>query len=313
MKRMEKKLHFRKDGSFKLMQLTDIHFTRDDDADHRTVALMRELIEAERPDFVMTTGDTVYGERNAEFLEKALAPVLEAGIPWGYVFGNHDVEFAGNREELFEQIQRLPGCMAWHDPASGDGVGNCVLELCGRSGAPEWLLFGVDSGDYCPFEQVGGYGYVTRRQIQWYRDKISEYERRADRFSAMVFMHMALPEHAEVWDYEVCYGTKRDGVGCSRINSGFFSAMLEAGHTKGVFVGHDHVNDYWGWLYGVALGYGRCTGFGTYGAQDYPRGCRVFRFREGDTESFETYERLEHGIVVDDPWIQHPIKKRDEG
>lgn len=310
---MGKTLTFRQDGAFKLMQLTDIHFTNDDAADHKTVALMRELIAAEKPDFIMTTGDTVYGERNIEFLDKALAPVLEAGVPWGYVFGNHDVEFASNKQELFSRLLEMPGCMAAHDPASGDGMGNCVLELQNHEGNAEWLLFGVDSGDYCPLPGVGGYAYVTPRQIQWYRDQIAAYEKRGLPFSSMVFMHMALPEYAEVWDYEICYGTKRDGIGCSRINSGFFSAMLEAGHTKAVFVGHDHVNDYWGRLHGVALGYGRCTGFGTYGAQDYPRGCRVFLFHEGDTERFETYERLEHGTLVDEPWTQHPLMKRDEG
>lgn len=310
---IEKKLYFCSDGGFKFMQLTDIHFTNDGEADHRTVALMRELIAAESPDFIMTTGDTVYGEHNLDFLEKALAPVIESGVPWGFVFGNHDVEFASNREELFARVTALPGCMSYHDPASGDGVGNCVLELCARNGTPEWLLVGMDSGGYSPLAQVSGYGWITRRQIDWYTGMIEGYARRLDRFSAMVFMHMALPEHAEVWDYEICYGTKRDGIGCPPLNSGFFAAMLEAGHTKGVFVGHDHVNDYWGWLYGIALGYGRATGFNTYGAQDYPRGCRIFTFHEGDTDGFQTYERLEHGIVVDDPWIQHPRKKRDEG
>lgn len=306
-------LRYRPDGTFKLMQLTDIHYSRDDDADRRTVELMRELIEAERPDFVMTTGDTVYGEKNAEYLEKALKPILEARIPFGYVFGNHDVEFAGDREALFERILELPGCMAWHDPASGDGKGNCYLNLVNREDKCEWMLFGIDSGDYCPLPQVGGYGYVTPRQIAWYRDRIARQAETGDPFSALVFMHMALPEYEQVWKYEVCYGTKRDGIGAPRVNSGFFSAMLEAGHTKGVFVGHDHVNDFWGRLYGIILGYGRCTGFGTYGAQDYPRGCRMFTFHEGDTQGFETYVRLEHGIVVDDPWIEHPKAKRDEG
>ena len=80
---IEKKLYFCSDGGFKFMQLTDIHFTNDGEADHRTVALMRELIAAESPDFIMTTGDTVYGEHNLDFLEKALAPVIESGVPWG--------------------------------------------------------------------------------------------------------------------------------------------------------------------------------------------------------------------------------------
>jgi 3',5'-cyclic AMP phosphodiesterase CpdA len=309
---MQKKLFFQDDGSFKLLQLTDIHFTQDDEADHRTVRLMRELIRAEQPDFIMTTGDTVYGERNLEYIEKALEPVAESGIPWGFVFGNHDVEFASNRTALFERVTQLPGCASWHDLASADGMGNCFWELCDQSGKAEWLLFGVDSGGYNPNQAVGGYGYVTDAQIKWYRKTIASYEQKEAPFSAMVFMHIALPEHLEVWNYEVCYGTKREGVGCSRVNSGFFNAMLEAGHTKGVFVGHDHVNDYWGRLYGVALGYGRCTGFGTYGAQDFLRGGRVFRFTKGQVDAFDTYVRLEHGIVVDEPWVQRPRKTRDE-
>ena len=38
---MEKRLRFREDGSFRILQLTDIHYTEDDERDHRTVALMR--------------------------------------------------------------------------------------------------------------------------------------------------------------------------------------------------------------------------------------------------------------------------------
>lgn len=311
---MDKKLYFREDGSFRLMQLTDIHYCQEDTAgDAKTIALMRELIQAEKPDFVMITGDAVYGPGCLEQLDVVMEPIVEAGIPFSFTFGNHDAEYAGNKAEILEKLKSYPGSRVFHDPESCDGMANHWLELCGRDGKAQWLIFGIDSGDYNPMKHVGGYGYVTHRQIQWYRDAIASYERQGDPFGAMVFMHAALHEHAEVWKYEICYGTKRDGSGHSRINSGFFSAMLEAGHTKGVFVGHDHTNDYWGLLYGIALGYGRCTGFGTYGAQDFPRGCRIFRFTEGDTENFVTYERLEHGIVVDDPWIQHPIQKRDEG
>ena len=311
---MDKKLFFREDGTFKLMQLTDIHYCQEDiPGDAKTLALIEELIQAERPDFVMITGDAVYGERNLEYLGRVMESVIRAGIPFSFTFGNHDAEYADNKAEIMETLRSMPGCRLWHDPASMDGAGNHFLELCGRDGRPQWLLFGIDSGQTNPMEHVGGYAYVTSRQIDWYRRTIASYEEKGDPFSAMVFMHTALHEHAEVWKYEICYGTKRDGCGHSRINSGFFSVMLEAGHTKGVFVGHDHTNDYWGRLYGIALGYGRCTGFGTYGAQDFPRGCRIFRFTEGDTDHFETYERLEYGIVVDDPWIQHPIEKRDEG
>ena len=88
---MGKKLFFREDGRFRLMQLTDIHYTQEDPAaDSRTIALMREMIRAEQPDFIMITGDTVYGPRAAELLKPALEPVLESGVPWCFAFGNHD-------------------------------------------------------------------------------------------------------------------------------------------------------------------------------------------------------------------------------
>ncbi len=39
----------------------------------------------------------------------------------------------------------------------------------------------------------------------------------------------------------------------------------------GTFVGHDHVNDFVGDLYGIRLCYGRATGFNTYGRQGFTR------------------------------------------
>ncbi len=310
---MEKKLHFREDGTFRILQLTDIHYTEDDERDHRTVALMRDLIRREQPDFIVTTGDTVYGEKNLEYLPLALAPLTESKIPWTFTFGNHDVEFAGNREELFAAVRRLPGCMAYHDPASLDGMGNHTIGIEDGEGRVRWLIFGMDSGDYNPLKQVGGYGFVTHNQIHWYQDQIRRQEQQGEDFGVLIFQHMALPEYAEVFRYETCYGTRREGFGCPRINTGFFAAMVQAGHNPSMFVGHDHVNDFYGKLYGVTLGYGRATGYGTYGAQDFARGGRVFVLNQEDASSYTTYVSLEGGIVVDDPWRYEPLEKRAEG
>lgn len=310
---MEKRLRFREDGTFRILQLTDIHYTEDDERDHRTVALMRDLIRREKPDFIMTTGDTVYGEKNMEYLPLALEPLTESGIPWSFVFGNHDVEFAGNRQELFDAVQKLPGCIAWHDEESQDGVGNHTIGIEDKEGRVKWLIFGLDSGDYNPMEQVGGYGFITPAQIRWYQGQIRRQEQEGEDFGVLAFQHMALPEYEEVFRYETCYGTRREGYGCPRVNTGFFFAMLQAGHSPSLFVGHDHANDFYGKLYGVTLGYGRATGFGSYGAQDFARGGRVFVLDQGDTASYETYVSLEGGIVVDDPWRYEPLERRAEG
>lgn len=308
---MRERLHFKEDGSFRILQLTDIHYTEDDERDHRTVALMRDLIRREKPDFIMTTGDTVYGEKNVEYLPLALEPLTESGIPWSFVFGNHDVEFAGNREELFAAVQKLPGCMAWHDETSLDGVGNHTIGIEDGEGKVRWLIVGIDSGDYNPLEQVGGYGFVTPNQIRWYQEQIRRQEREGTDFAVLAFQHMALPEHDEVFRYETCYGVKREGCCCPRINTGFFAAMLQAGHSPSLFVGHDHVNDYYGTLYGVTLGYGRATGYGSYGAQDFARGGRVFVLNRDNVSSYQTYVSLEGDIVVDDPWRYEPLERRE--
>ena len=39
-------------------------------------------------------------------------------------------------------------------------------------------------------------------------------------FGVLAFQHMALPEYAEVFRYETCYGTRREGYGCPRRRTG---------------------------------------------------------------------------------------------
>ena len=310
---MDSDLRFNEDGNIKIMQLTDLHYTNDDEADHKTVALMRQALKDEKPDFVIVTGDMVYGEHNLEFLPKVFAPLIESGCPWSFVFGNHDSEWGYSRTELLEAGMKMKGCIASHDSSSIDGVGNHVIEIKDKNNKTKWAIFAIDSGDYNPMEQVGGYACVTGNQINWYQNKIYELKNKYGDFSALAFQHMAVPEHLDVFKYEKCYGIKREGCGCPRVNSGLFYAMLEAGHTKGLFVGHDHANDYYGNLFGITLGYGRAGGYGTYGAPDHMKGARLFILNENNTESFETYVYLENGDVIKEPWGYVPLCRRDEG
>lgn len=302
-------LRFNEYGSFKVLQFTDIHFTDDNDVDARTTDLMRRLIAEEKPDFIMTTGDTVFGPDNGKNLGKALAPLVESGIPWSYVFGNHDTEEGIAYEELFPMVTGLAGCMAFHDESSGKGMGNHWLEVVDSMGVVKWVLFAVDSGSYNELDMVDGYGFVGRDQMDWYGDKIGELELRENKeFGVLTFFHIALPEFHELWCRQVCYGEKREEICSPRVNSGFFTAMLEAGHTRGVFVGHDHVNDFMGNLYGITLGYGRATGYNTYGHEGFERGTRVFVLDEKNTTEFDTYLRLADGCV-----IRNQVKHEPEG
>ena len=71
-----------------------------------TVAFLNELLDIEKPDFVVVTGDNVH--RGFEVRFQAVATntftsrVERRKIPWSAVFGNHDTDGGLSREGLLE-------------------------------------------------------------------------------------------------------------------------------------------------------------------------------------------------------------------
>ena len=115
-----------------------------------------------------------------------------------------------------------------------------------------------------------------------------------------MFFHIPLFEFGLMWDMDIAYpgrhgvvGERNECVCTGPFNSGLYAAILERGDVKGVFVGHDHINNYVGNYYGIYLGYSASTGFGTYGLDGSEKhrlkGARVFILDEDDPENFETY------------------------
>lgn len=305
------RVQFNENGSFKILQFTDIHYSNDNETDWETVALMRNILKEEKPDFIMITGDSVYGSKNRQLLSKALAPVVESKIPFSYVFGNHDTEDGEGYDSLVEELHTLPGCVFYEDKECTAGVGNHIIEIADENNQVQWILTGIDSGNYSDIKHIDGYAWIKKEQIEWYTKKITEYEKAYSKFSSLIFMHIALPEFHDVWNYEICYGEKREGICSPYINSGFFAEMQRVGHTKGVFVGHDHINDFYGTMYGITLGYGRATGYNTYGQENFLRGARVFVLEKDNIEQFQTYVRLADGTIIDKPKTHLPERKRD--
>ncbi len=55
-------LHFRADGTFTIVQFTDLHVKNGEPQDEETVALMAAILEAEQPDLAVLSGDVVDGK-----------------------------------------------------------------------------------------------------------------------------------------------------------------------------------------------------------------------------------------------------------
>ena len=303
---MDRTLKFGADGCFKIVQFTDVHWMNDSEEDRRTSAVERMVLKEERPDLVVFTGDTSVGTDNLVALRKALEPVEEAQVPFAVVFGNHDDEHGESKEALLAVQQESDLCLTQAGDPGISGLGNYILEIGSRNGdRTGWILYMMDSGTYSRNEKVGGYGYFERDQINWYVNSSKEIKNKYGNVPALAFFHIPLPEYNEVWESQTCYGEKNEGVCCPKQNSGMFSAMLEMGDVKGMFVGHDHINDYYGDLYGIRLYYGRATGYHTYGKENFARGARIIRLREGQSE-VESWLRLEDGTVLRNQPMHRP-------
>lgn len=303
---MESKLKFRDNGKYKIIQFTDIHWESEeerlDKIDLQTGTLFKKIIGEEKPDLVILTGDMISGglPNAPKVIRSAVMPVSQCKIPFATVFGNHDVEGIFSKEQLIKAQQEVPGCFTKMGD-SCSGLGNYVLEIQrSREDKTSWVFYMMDSGNNPPDPKYGTDNWIRRYQIDWYMEKSSEINKKKGRtIPALVFFHIPLPEFNDVWDNEICYGSKDEKVCCPMLNSGFFSAMVERGDVKGVFVGHDHYNDYCGKLHGIWLCYGRATGYRTHKKDIFAYGARIIELDE-NTAGFDTWIRLNDGSRICD-------------
>ena len=97
-------LRFNSNHKFKIVQFTDIHWIYNDPASDKAGERMREVLDAEKPDLVVFTGDGSFAKPAAQALQKALEPTIERGIPFAVTWGNHDDEQDMTRADLSAYI-----------------------------------------------------------------------------------------------------------------------------------------------------------------------------------------------------------------
>ena len=115
-------------------------------------------------------------------------------------------------------------------------------------------------------------------------------------------MHIPLPEYIDLFNTKEVFGYNTENICCQAVNTGLYAAFKEMNNMKGVFCGHDHDNDFWGDYNGVALHYGRKTGFGGYGPKFFQkRGARILEFSQSDDDqiSMKSWIREENGNTVE--------------
>ncbi len=271
-------LHVRKDGRFKILQISDAHLStgtgacRDAigsdgkpstncEADPRTLDFLESILDDEKPDLVILSGDQVEGPAAPDTqsaIFKFAAPLIERNIPYACIFGNHDEEGSRSlsRTQQMALLQTLPLSLSHPGPENVDGVGNYYIEVQAEKSQHSALtIYLLDSHSLTPDEKkYKGYDWIKPSQISWFKSTAESLKKEHAKYSHihmdMAFIHIPLPEFADRSDNiiisgenKITAGEWREPVTAPKYNSHFYDALVEH-RIVAVGAGHDHVNDY---------------------------------------------------------------------
>ena len=345
-KHYNKPLRMNENDEFKILQVADLHFstgigicfnaeppssTIGCRADPRTLEFINKVLDIEKPDLVVLSGDQIFGYTAPDTETaalKAYSPFIERKIPFAAVLGNHDAEGSLPAKELMQLFADLPYSVGVVGPESIDGYGNYVTTVQGKSNSSVALAFYfVDSHDYSENkDEYPGYDWIKESQLKYMKEQaesikegISEFEKEKvkqnghiqnKKHLSMAFFHIPLPEFKNTT--ETLVGTPREKSGSPLYNSGARDAFQEIG-VKAISIGHDHCNDYclldkqqspteenqiW-------LCYAGGVGLGGYGCSGYERRTRtyVFNTAKGEIKSWkraenEPEEKIDEQVLV---------------
>ena len=291
-------LHFR-DSKFVIAQFTDLHWTPTSPKCSETTATIRAVLESEKPDLAVLTGDVVTDTPAGEGWMAVATLFNEAEIPFVVVMGNHDAEYM-EKDAIYDLLLKFPFYVGQKGPENITGCGNCVLPIYDSKEKEQImaLLYCIDSNDYQPNKFYGPYDWIHFDQIAWYRDQSTSFTARNNGYPvpSLAFFHIPLVEYDQVASQGKLVGNKlEEEAHYSKVNAGLFSSFLDKKDVMGVFAGHDHDNDYIGMHMGIALGYGRVTGADAYGS--LTRGARMIQLYEGESK-FDSWVATPSGREV---------------
>lgn len=262
----------RKDGKFKILQVSDAHLStgtgvcRDAigegnkastrcEADPRTLEFIESILDDEKPDLVVLSGDQVEGPTAPDTqtaIFKITAPLIERSIPYAAIFGNHDDEGGRSlrRSAQMELMETLPFSLSKAGTAEAEGTGNYYVEVSAPNSEHSALtLYMLDTHSLTPDEKhYKGYDWLKPGQIDWFRStsqtlkKSHTHSKYSHIHLDLAFIHIPLPEYAERENI-IAGGEWKERVTAPTYNSHFYDALVDEG-VVAVGCGHDHVNDY---------------------------------------------------------------------
>ncbi|HZK38523.1 MAG TPA: metallophosphoesterase [Clostridia bacterium] len=305
-------LQFDESGKFKILFMADVQDKYP--MKEAAVQFINEVLDACKPDLVIFGGDNIVTDDILAY-EQLLAPLVERGVDFTMVFGNHDDESTHlNPEQILVEYQKRPGCLAYDPEPSLHGCATHNLEIKSSDGSKTaFNLWMFDSGDYATYENgESGYDCVRADQIQWYKNQSAALQAAngGELVPSLAFQHIIVQEVYQAAYFKTpklgkltknfCDGTsygvvpnlfKIDGIiqegPCPSLdNEGQWDAFVERGDVLGCVFGHDHVNSFVVDFKGVDII--QCPGvsYNSYGNTNV-RGATLFTIDESKPFEYE--------------------------
>lgn len=92
-------LQFTNNKTFHITIFEDLHFGEGEDTDwgpsndDRTLNVMQNVLDNESPELIVLNGDLITGkntfrENATDYVDKIVAPLVQAGLPWASTYGS---------------------------------------------------------------------------------------------------------------------------------------------------------------------------------------------------------------------------------
>ena len=240
----------------------------------------------------------------------------------------------------FYSNEEYKHCLFSAGPEDVDGYGNHIIEVKNTQGIITQAMVMIDSQAYVNdsiIESIKGtYDNIHPNQVQWYENEINRMNaenvavikaiqgdengglfEQYGTVKTLAFFHIPLVEMADAWNEFADNGFKDtdsftyvEGIiaeGGRRIYCGLgedelFEKILELQSTKGIFNGHDHVNNTTFQYKGVTFSYGYSIDYFAYSGIDKlgsQRGCTMITCKPDTTFTIDKYNYYSDRYALD--------------
>lgn len=304
------------DEPFKILQLTDLHIggtLSSAEKDYKVFSAVYKMVESVKPDLIIFTGDVARPIRsplcNLLIGMKTIGTLMEnIGIPWTITYGNHDCEGMDPKEKsaVSAYLESLEHCIFRKGPTfekinkSWAPEGNTFINILNSDSSHNTSLVLLDSNMYAKVGSSTVYDNIHDDQVEWYEKEIIKL---ADKYTdsdieelqTLAFYHIPNMEFVDAYELYLEGSNEVEYLGgeineeiCNAYYKGkIFDKMVELNSTKGIFVGHDHVNNMSLKYRGIVLSYGLSIDYSAYDKIEfstYQRGGTKITLEENEAE-----------------------------